>query len=146
MTLFNPDTFLNDTFTGKLSTEVELIPPGEYNAVLMEIKPNFTTSGFALLNLTWQVVDNERPANGASPLVRQTIWLDLDEGGGLNTRPGKNVALGRMRAMFGQNDASHPWQPQMMIGQRAHILVEHQPDRNDSQKIWANVTKVAAGT
>ena len=58
------------------------------------------------------------------PTCRQTVWLDIGEQGQLEFGVNKNVALGKLREAFGQNDGK-PWSPLMMMGQPAIVNVKH---------------------
>ena len=58
------------------------------------------------------------------PTARQTIWLDVNEQGGLVFGKNKNVSLGKLRDALGQNTGA-PWSPTHLIGQPATVLIKH---------------------
>ena len=86
MSSFNPDTFLNTETNQANATAYTPCPEGEFTASIKTIKPRVLTDGRAVLDLTW-IVDDEEVRNEtgmAEPSVRQTLWLDITEFGGLD--------------------------------------------------------------
>lgn len=78
----------------------------------------------------------------AEPSVRQTLWLDTTESGGLDFGKGKNVGLGRLREALGQNAPGKPWAPGMLVGGVAKVKVSHSIDKRDNVTINADVKAV----
>lgn len=144
MSAFNPDVFLNTETDSASATSYTPCPEGEMNASIKAIKPRVLTDGRAVLDVTWTVDDeNARQETGmAEPSVRQTIWLDTTESGGLDFGKGKNVGLGRLRDAVGQNQAGKPWAPGMLVGQVAKVKVTHSIDKRDGVTINADVKAV----
>lgn len=144
MSAFNPDTFLNTETDSASATTYTPVPEGEFNASIKAIKPRVLTDGRAVLDVTWAVDDETaRQETGmAEPVVRQTIWLDTTESGGLDFGKGKNVGLGRLREAVGQNQAGKPWAPGMLLGQVATVKVSHSIDKRDGVTINADVKAV----
>jgi len=144
MSSFNPDTFLNTETSDANATTYTPCPEGEFNASIKAIKPRVLTDGRAVLDVTWTVDDESaRQETGmAEPSVRQTIWLDTTESGGLDFGKGKNVGLGRLRDAVGQNKAGKPWAPGMLVGQVAKVKVSHSIDKRDGVTINADVKAV----
>lgn len=142
MSAFNPDTFLNTTVTDPNATSFAPIPEGEYTASIKDIKSRTTTNGSAILDLTWTIDDAavEAATGMKNPTVRQSIFLDITEQGGLDVAKGKNVQLGRVREALGQNTAGRPWQPGMLIGGVARVTVKH---RMVEDQIYADIKGVA---
>ena len=142
MRTFNPDTFLNTETTEANSTSFTPIPEGEYPASVKEIKPRSTESGKNILDVVWAVDDaTVADVTGLpNPTVRQSIFLDITESGGLDIGKGKNVSLGKLREALGQNQSGKPWQPGMLIGGVAKIKVSH---REYDGQIFADVKGVA---
>lgn len=140
--VFNPDTFLNTTTTDANETTYTPVPEGEWTAVIKEIKPRAAKES-AILDVVWGVDDQAViDATGMkNPIVRQTVFLDLTEQGGLDKGKGKNVQLGKLREAVGQNQNGKPWQPGMLIGQVAKIKVGHRMYEGEPQ---AEVKGVAA--
>lgn len=146
MSAFNPDTFLNSETSEANATTYVPVPEGEFNASIKDVKPRVLSDGRAVLDLSWIVDDEQaRVETGmAEPLVRQTLWLDITEQGGLDFGKGKNVGLGRVREALGQNQSGKPWAPGMLIGGVAKVKVAHSIDKRDNVTIQANVSSVVA--
>lgn len=144
MSTFNPDTFLNTETSDANATAYTPVPEGEFQAAIKAVKPRVLTDGRAVLDITWSVDDEvARQETGmAEPSVRQTIWLDTTESGGLDFGKGKNVGLGRLREAVGQNQAGKPWAPGMLVGQVAKVKVGHSIDKRDNVTINADVKAV----
>ena len=146
MSSFNPDTFLNTETNQANATAYTPCPEGEFVASIKAIKPRVLTDGRAVLDLTW-IVDDEEVRNEtgmAEPSVRQTLWLDITDSGGLDFGKGKNVGLGRVRDAVGQNQTGKPWAPGMLIGQVAKVKVTHTIDKRDNETIQAGVSSVTS--
>lgn len=143
--MFNPDDFLSGTVTGEMATSMEPVPEGEYPALIKDVAARQTQSEkgtFTILDITWQI-DDPAVAEAVgmdSPTVRQSIFLDTTESGGLDLGKGKNVQLGRLREAVGQND-SGPWSPSHLAGQVAKVRVAH---RLYEGRIFADVKGVSA--
>lgn len=122
MSVFNPDTFLNQDEVGALSTSFEPIPDGEFEAHVGSgddaVKARTTNTGRAILDVTWEIENQQlKEQLGRDKLtVRQSVFLDLTPQGTLDRGKGKNVQLGRLRDALGQNDPSRPWNPNMLRG------------------------------
>ena len=144
MSAFNPDTFLNTQTTEANDTAVIPVPEGEHPAAIKTIKPRVLTDGRAVLDIYWTVNSDEaRDETGqAEPIVRQTVWLDTTESGGLDFGKGKNVGLGKLRDAVGQNQSGKPWAPGMLIGAAAIVKVGHSIDKRDGETIQADVKAV----
>src|SRR5262245_51213003 len=96
-----------------LQTQRTPVPEGEYAAriddlVLRNVK---TKAGDRpIMTVVWEVIDEALKAklDRQKITVRQDIWIDLDEMGGLDTSPDRNVSLGALRNVFGLNEAGVP--------------------------------------
>ena len=144
MSTFNPDTFLNTEVNEANATTYTPVPEGEHQAAIKSVKPRVLTDGRAVFDVTWTVDSDEaREATGmAEPSVRQTVWLDVTESGGLDFGKGKNVGLGRLREALGQNTAGKPWAPGMLVGGVGIVKVGHSIDKRDGVTIQAEVKAV----
>jgi hypothetical protein len=144
MSSFNPDSFLSTETSDSNATTYTPCPEGEFTASIKGIKPRVLTDGRAVLDVTWTVDDETaRQETGmAEPSVRQTLWLDITESGGLDFGKGKNVGLGRLRDAVNQNQSGKPWSPAMLVGQVAKVKVAHSIDKRDGVTINAEVKAV----
>ena len=149
--LFNPDTFLEQTVTGSMDTVFPTIPPGEYPAISKSIKaremPNTKEpekGPFTVLDIVWAIDDAAaKEATGLdSPTCRQSVFLDLHEGL-LDMREKKNISLGRLREALGLNDPEKPFSFNDLVGQPAIVRIEQSPNAKDPENPYSNVTKVA---
>lgn len=138
--MFNPDTFMSTETTDANATTYEPVPEGEFQAVIDSVQPRVTPKGTPLLEVTWQI---DAPGIEAAHerKVRQTIWLDVTESGGLATGKGKNVQLGRLREAVGQNTPGQPWSPSMLLGNVASVTVKHRFSE-DGSEIYTDVKGV----
>jgi len=126
MSEFNADQFMQTPVEGALETEFTPIPEGEYRAVIKEVKPDTTSKGSPYLEVIW-IIDDQgvRDLIGmGEPTSRQTVWLDVNESGGLAFGANKNVGLGKLRDALGQNTGA-PWSPNMLLGQPATVNIKH---------------------
>ncbi len=142
--MFDELTFLNTTTEGENSTEYTPVPEKEYQAVILKIgtrNGSGDKGDWAVLDVTWQIDDAiAAEITGIdSPTVRQTIFLNLSESGGLDMGRGKNIQLGRLREAVGQNSGA--WTPTMLEGNVATIKVEH---RIHDGRTYADVRNVSA--
>jgi len=146
MSQFNPDLFMQTSSTESLSTKLIPVPEGEFPGVIKSVTPRTLPSGSAVVDVVWGIDSPEvASVTGiANPTVRQSLWLDLTESGGLDFSKGKNVQLGRLREAVGQNKAGKAWAPSMLMGAAAKIKVTQSPDKNDPDTIYANVSAVSA--
>lgn len=132
MSTFNPDNFLNTSTTEANDTKYSPVPEGEYPASVKEIKPRSTTSGKSILDVVWSIDDSSGTCFAVTGMkdntVRQSIFLDITDSGGLDVGKGKNVQLGKLREALRQNQAGKAWRPGDLIGGVAKIKVSHRQD------------------
>jgi len=127
--MFDPQQFLQSTFTEANDTVFEPIPAGEYFATIAEIKPNAGTSKdgnpWTRIDITWSLTDPALAERlGRTKLtVRQGIMLDITDSGGLDMGKGRNIALGRLRDALGLNVPGEPFSFLMLTGRSAKVNV-----------------------
>jgi hypothetical protein len=149
MGTFDPNLFLDQTTTDSNSTVSVPVPAGEWEAVIdgdpeirqWQGKKDPSKSGLAL-DITWSIQDPSVLAEVErdKATVRQSLMLDLNDSGGLDTGKGKNVGLGRLREAVGLNVPGKPFSFRMLAGQIAKVKVEH---RVEGDQIFADVKGVA---
>ena len=150
--LFNPETFLAETVTGAMDTKYPVIPAGEYAAISKSITarkmPNTKhpdQGSFTVIDITWAIDDAgvKEATKLENPTCRQSVFLDLDAEGKLDTSATKNVQLGRLREALGLNSADQEFSFSQLVGQPALVKIEHSPNPTDADNPYSNVTKVA---
>jgi len=143
--VFDEDAFMSSTSEGEMATDFTPVPVGEFSAVVKKVA---TRSGsnekgdWAVLDVTW-AIDNAEVSEVTgmeNPSVRQSIFLDISESGGLDLGKGKNIGLGRLREALGQNTGA-AWSPSMLEGQVATVMVDH---RLYEGRTFADVKSVSA--
>jgi hypothetical protein len=146
---FNPEAFLGQTVSEALDTQLVPVPEGIHSAQikslnLRKLDATSEKEERVILEVTWIALSKEaREATGLeNPQVRQTIWLDTNPSGGLDTGKGKNVGLGRLREAVGQNRAGKSWSFNHLNGALADILVKHRPGRDGDENTYAEVARV----
>lgn len=147
MSIFDPDSFMNDTTTESNDTAVAPIPPGEYQAQIAEVNGrviNGKDGERAVLDVTYEILDEAIKSElGRQKLtVRQTVWLDLNSNGRIDSAKGKNVGLGKLRAAADLNDAGKPFAPPMLVGSVVKVITGLRADRNDPTIQYADVKTV----
>ncbi len=143
--MFDEDAFMSSTSEGEMSTEFTPVPVGEYQAIVKKVG---TRSGegekgaWAMLDVTWAIDDaGVTEITGMdNPSVRQSIFLDISDSGGLDMGKGKNIGLGRLREALGQNTGA-AWSPSMLEGNVATVMVDH---RLYEGRTFADVKNVSA--
>ena len=161
--MIDPDKFLEQGVDGALDDHfvpVDADTDEGYEAIIDEIKPRISTSRngdlFATLDIFWAITDpvklpvQQAKTGQQKPRVKQGLFLDAELGKdeddnnvilSLQTGPGKNIQLGQLRTALGQNDQKKRWSFRNLIGAQARVLVEHIPDKNDPENIYAQVMK-----
>lgn len=143
---FDPQAFLNQAAGVKLDEQRELPAEGEYLAIANEPKVEAKTSKegkpFYTFEISWDVQDQaELQRLGRDKLpVRQQGFLDVKEDGSLDFGKQKNITLGQIFAALGMNDGSGTLA--RIAGQMARVKVSHRPDRNNPERIYAEVARV----
>jgi len=146
--MFSPEQFLDMQTTDSNDTKVIPIPPGEYFAVVSEVKvrpwqskADPSKAGIAL-DIQWALDDQGlRELLGRDTInVKQGVMLDMTEAGGLDMGKGRNVGLGRLREATNMNTPGQPFSFTMLTGRMAKVKVEH---RVDGENIYAEIKQVA---
>lgn len=152
--MLNPQEFLGMTMQGANATKLELIPEAEYTAQIgvdgLDLKSFKYKKGDRegqdgyRMTVKWEIDDPDGSLErtlGRKPTQIQSIMLDVTEQGSLDMGKGRNVGLGRLREAVGQNTDGKPWQPAMLIGQRAKIKIKHTINKENGD-MQAEVEKV----
>lgn len=151
MSIFNPADFMNVTIEEANSTQRLLVPEGEYLAVVEKVecrpwtsKADPTKSGVTL-EITWSIQDPNILAQMDLPSVklRQGVMLDFNDNGALDMGKGKNVGLGRLRAALDLNKPGVVFRFPDIVGKLAKVMVKHEVDKNDPEKVYDRVVAAA---
>ena len=147
MTTFDPNTFLNTTFTEANDTKSIPCPAGEYLALSekVEVKTWQSRDGSASglkVEILWDIQDENVKAllGRDSVKVSQQQMLDLTDEGGLDLGKGKNIGLGRIREALDLNTPGDPFSFGMIQGRLAKVIVSH---RTAGEDIYAEIKKIA---
>jgi len=153
---FDPDTFLDRSFSGELPTEYPLIP--EIDEAIGTVKEGSVkvrkfdpkedsdrTEPSYQLTLSF-VIDDERAREAVGhdkPTADLSIWLDLDSEGNLimNDKT-KNVRLGMLLAALGI-DPNSGWSFRMLEGRSARVSVRHETYNDRTRAVVRNFAPVA---
>lgn len=152
---FDPNAFMNETIDGVLDTKIDPIPEGEYlGQIGTEEKSVDLAHGVSPKNQKpWMRLDVQidlPDPNLKAQLKRErvtarySIMLDLNETNGkLDTRPQRNVNLGKLRDAVNQNRPG-AWSFAMLKGQQLKVKIKHRKadDGNTYSDVVA-VTKAA---
>ena len=78
-------------------------------------------------------------------IVRHSCSLDVVKGPNgkpiIDTKPGTNVDLGRLRAATNMNSPGQPFNLNMLIGQPVKVLVTHRQNPDNPEEIYAEVKR-----
>ena len=150
---FSVDSFTQGQFEGEGDTRRVRIEPKEYQAVVVGpfgdekgTRVRTTDKGHIILEIVWQPDDEaQRQALGMEklPSVRQSIFLDVTESGGLDMGPLKNGDLNRLREVFDMNKPGVKWGFADFVGKAAKIKVVHRTNKEDPDNPFVNVAAVS---
>lgn len=143
--MFDPDEFLNTSVEGALSTRSIPVPEGEFLAEISGVGSRVVgDESKPVLDVTWKIENNpavQEVTGREVSTVRQTIWLDIKDGG-LDLGKGMNAQLGRLREAVGQNGPG-PWSAAMLPGGQAVIRVAHRIHEGDTFSDVKGVARAA---
>jgi hypothetical protein len=157
--LFDVNTFLETTHKGNLDTKFVLPDAGDYMAQCQPLTKDSLRSGvvgpdktragepWAALELQWEIIDDGVKAklNMEKVVVRQSLMLDLTS----STPPqldwgiNRNMRLKRLLEATGLN-RQKSFNISALAFANALVHVEHRPDPNDAEIIYAEITRVTS--
>lgn len=149
--VFDPNTFLETTHKGNLDTTFVLPDEDEYLCQLTEkitLRSGEGDDGRKWAAVTFQcelidAADQCRKLNMERIFVSYDMFLDLTDDGRLDLGTNRNMRLKRLWEATGVNK-----QKQVTIGmlkfQTFWGRLEHQVDRNDSEQVYAKITRAAS--
>ncbi len=159
MSDFDINAFLDAELTEPMATQPERPPEGEWLARIAtvsspdEIKTKWIKGPegartWTKLAVPFELIDEEllRKLNRKNPIRVTSDWeLDVDSATSRPiTGPGKNVALGRLRAALGQNVPGQPWNFMKLPGAGPlKVTIKHRKNPDNPDDPYVNVTKVS---
>jgi hypothetical protein len=141
---FDLDTFMNSVTNEAGSTVLEPVPVGEYPATVDDLKPRNTKTGRLILDVIWNIEDDDLRAqlHRERVTVRQSVFIDTTPAGAIDFTKGKNVQLNRVREALGQNKEGEAWSPMQLRGAGpARITVSQRID-DDTGNVYNDVKQV----
>jgi hypothetical protein len=157
--LFDVNSFLETNHKGQLDTTFVLPDPGDYLAQCQPLTKDSLRSGtigsdkaragepWAALELQWELTDDTVRAKMNMPkvIVRQSFMLDLTPTtpAQIDWGTNKNMRLKRLLDATGLNKQKN-FSIVALAFATALVHVEHRPDPNDSEIIYAEVTRVTS--
>jgi hypothetical protein len=140
---FNPETFLDATFTESTASTLAPVPQGEYLATIKSITPKGGEKEgrpWAKLDVAFVIEDPIVVEElGRTPTVFYSVFLDLDANGNIDQK--KNVNFGRLREAVDLNKKGEAFNIGMMVGKQARVKVDHRIWNEQVQAEVKAVTK-----
>lgn len=150
---FDAAAFMAETIDAEFDTEIIPIPEGEHLGQIGtgpdDVKVSYGIS--PKNNKPWMRADIRirlTDPNLAQQLQREEVWaryslmLDLNENGKLDTRPQRNVNLGKLRAAVGQNIKGQPWAWSMLNGQAVKVKIKQRKADDGTDTTYSDVKAV----
>jgi len=126
---FDADALLAKPVSSAMSTERIVVPEGEYIAITTSDHTKLkirTPKESVILEIPWEIDDAvvAKETGRAKSTCYQSIFLDIDGSGELDTGRGMNADLGSLREAVSQN-TDQPWSMPELCGQAAKITIKH---------------------
>ena len=109
MSLFDPNTFLDQSIDAVFETKFVPIPEDWYQATISDLKPisgNKEGRTWVRLEVEWSIDGQDELAKKlarSEMKVKQALFLDMDDNGALLVGTNHNLQLGQLREAVGQN-------------------------------------------
>lgn len=155
---FDPEAFENMVLDSANETKMTPVPEGEFRGFISNVRVKSITpkSGanegktMPILEVTYQLEDDTgelaKELNRDVVNVRQDIWLDVNDQGGLAFGPNLNVGLGRLREAVGMNKPGKPFTFKQLEGAGPVLVTVTQDVRSDTGDVYNRVPRVAAAS
>lgn len=151
---FDASAFENMTTDQANETTMTPVPEGEYLGLIDRIRiksikiRNGERAGqeVPILEVIYKIMDDTgelgKQLNRENVTVRQDVWLDVNDQGGLAFGPNQNVALGRLREAVGLNAPGKPFAFKQLEGQGPlKIMVTNRSDE-ETGNVFDGVSRV----
>lgn len=154
MSTFDVNAFENTVIEESNETKTTPVPEGTFPGLVdsQRIKTIKVKNGpregqeLPILEVTYELTDDDgklkEVLNRDKVTVRQDIWLDINDSGGLAFGPNQNVALGRLREATGLNAPGRPFSFGMLEGQGPVMIHVTQFANSDTGDIFNRIPKV----
>jgi hypothetical protein len=132
---FDPDQFAQQEYAESNDTIFIPADEGEFPAVVKKHAfRHLDKTDQVVLDITWSIDDAaQRERTGREDVqVRQSIFLDRTEAGGLDFGKGKNVSLGKLREAVGLNVPGQPFRFDMLVGRPAVVKIKNRKEGDDT--------------
>ena len=132
------------------STNIIPCPEGEFPAVIKKFDIRAwlkeDRSGIMLdVHLDIDDANAREVTQRDEVIVRHSCSLDVVKGPNgkpiIDTKPGTNVDLGRLRAATNMNSPGQPFNLNMLIGQPVKVLVTHRQNPDNPEEVYAEVKR-----
>ena len=134
MSTFDPDTFLDATFTEASVTQAPPPPEGEAVATVRSVKAKVVgQDNKPILEVMWGV--DGHTGSGA----RQTIWLEEGPSGAPDLA--STPAVGKLRTATGLNKVGEVFSLRMLEGRSAKVLIKNELGRDGN--VYARVVNTS---
>jgi hypothetical protein len=151
MSTFDPNAFLQTTYTESMATQYVPIPEGIFNVTTGQPSVAHGISEknqqpWYRLDLPLTVDSDEvRQAMGREEVkTKFTIMLDIDENGHLARGIGRNVQLGRLREALGLNGEGEDFSLPMLGGRACKAAFQHRANPKRQGEVISDPTELAA--
>lgn len=157
MSTFDPAAFEAMVIEEANETKTTPVPEGDYPGLIQSAKVSMIAikngeragTEVPILNILWDLTDEDgklkEELNRDKIMVRQDIWLDVNEHGGLAFGPNQNVGLGRLREAVGMNKPGKPFSFQMLEGAGpclVHVKLQLREDTGDYSNRVPKISKM----
>ncbi len=146
MSTFDPALLEETVIDGANAVLVEPVPEGEHLGLIDDFKIRAVTTErgeVPVMDIYWMVPDEDlkKQLHRDKVIVKQSIWIDLNDDGSIAVGPNQNVGLGRLRAALGMNGKGFSFQKLRGAGP-ARIFVTHERDKKNPDDVYGKVMRV----
>lgn len=146
------EKFASTPVSGEFATRAPLLPPGDYPAVIDDVKLRKVTytprngNGEQQVTIGVDVTcmlsgpEVEQVKGMSYVMLRYGFLLDLDQSGAVATGQNRNRKLGRLLEAVGLNGKEWRWAD--LRGRPITVRVRHAQDREDPETIYEEVTAI----
>lgn len=150
---FDPAAFEGLIIDEANETKTTPVPEGDYRGIIESVKVDAIDiqrgeragQKVPILKVTYELEDDtgklKELLNREKVTVRQDIWIDLNENGGIAFGPNLNVGLGRLREAVGLNKPGKAFSFKMLEG--AGPVIVHVTQETRDADVFNRVPRVS---